>query len=230
MELSVVLPCYNEEQNAAASVRDVWQWMQREKIDGEIIAVDDGSKDGTKRVLQDLTKAIPVLRTVLREKNGGYGIAVRAGCDSATKEWIAFMDSDRQFRADDLSKLIAFVGQYPFVTGRRRKRADPLMRKIFGKLLAMMNVVVLGLWVHDVNCGMKMFQRAIWKNIRPEYGVEKLFNTEMFLRLKVQKIPWKQVMVEHYPRRSGAQTGGSPRVIARMFLELFHLRRSLRSM
>jgi hypothetical protein len=88
-----------------------------------------------------------------------------------------------------------------------------------------MNFAVLGVWVRDVNCGMKVFRRDIWPRIRPEFGVEKLYNTEMFLRLKRGKIPWKTVDVPHYPRKAGAQTGGSPRVIARMFWELWRLKK-----
>jgi len=206
--LSLILPCYNEEENAANTVRDVAQWYAGEGVAGEIIAVDDGSVDQTGAILEGLKAEVPLLKVVHREKNGGYGIAVRAGCDAATSEWIAFMDSDGQFHAQDLGLLLAHVDAYPFVTGRRAKRADKLVRNMFGKVLGAMNVLVLGLWVRDVNCGMKLFRRDIWPKIRPEHGVEKLFNTEMFLKLKRQRIPWFQVNVPHYPRRAGKQTGG----------------------
>jgi len=223
--LSLVLPCYNEEQNAAAAVRDAAAWFKRAGRRGEIIAVNDGSRDGTGAVLAGLQREVPELRIVTREHNGGYGIAVRAGCDAATCEWIAFMDSDGQFHAEDLDLLLEHAGSFPFVTGRRARRADSLLRNTFGKILGAMNVLVLQLWVRDVNCGMKMFHRSIWPLIRPEYGVEKLFNTEVFLRLKRCSIPWRQVNVPHFPRLAGAQTGGSVRVILRMFKELLDLRR-----
>lgn len=226
MPLSIVLPCFNEEENIAQSVRDVAQWMNEKNIDGEIIAVDDGSKDRSAAVLEDLSKDIPALRIIRHEKNAGYGVAVRTGCDAAASEWIAFMDSDRQFRAKDLELLMAHRDAYPFITGRRHKRADSFVRNMFGKVLGAMNVLVLGLWVRDVNCGMKMFRRDIWPDIRPTKGVEKLFNTEMFLRLERKKIPWHQVDVPHYPRPAGTPTGGSIRVIIRMFQELWDLRRS----
>ena len=226
MELSIILPCYNEEQNIAHSVRDTASWMDTRGMKGEIIVVDDGSKDASPALLETLAKEIPRLRVVRHEKNGGYGIAVRSGCDNARTEWIAFMDSDGQFHAEDFDLLIAKTAQYPFVTGRRARRADSPLRNAFGKILGAMNVLVLGLWVRDVNCGMKMFRRDIWKDIRPTHGVEKLFNTEMFLNLKAKKIPWHQVNVPHYPRRAGSPTGGSPRVIVRMFQELWNLKKA----
>src|SRR3989344_9303533 len=102
MELSIILPCYNEEQNIAHSVRDTASWMDTRGMKGEIIVVDDGSKDASPALLETLAKEIPRLRVVRHEKNGGYGIAVRSGCDNARTEWIAFMDSDGQFHAEDL--------------------------------------------------------------------------------------------------------------------------------
>jgi glycosyltransferase involved in cell wall biosynthesis len=224
MTLSIILPCYNEEENIAAAIHDVDAWIVSSNVDGTIIVVNDGSTDGSLALLKKLEKEISRLRIVDLPKNGGYGIAVRAGCDAATTDIIAFMDSDLQFQAKDLSLLLEHMDEYAFVTGRRAHRADSFIRNAFGKILGAMNVLVLGLWVRDVNCGMKMFRRDIWKTIRPVHGVEKLFNTEMFLRLKRNKIPWLTVNVPHYPRVAGNPTGGSVKVIVRMFWELWNLR------
>lgn len=222
--LSIVLPCFNEEANIEHIVREVAAWLAKQKMESEIIVVDDGSKDSSLAILERLEKEIPDLKFVRHKKNGGYGIAVRSGCDRATTEWIAFMDSDGQFQIRDIELLLKHADRFSFVTGRRANRADSFVRNMFGKVLGAMNVLVLGLWVRDVNCGLKLFRRDIWQDVRPTRGVEKLFNTEMFLRLKQKKIPWHQVNVPHYPRRAGTPTGGSVRVIVRMFKELWDLR------
>lgn len=224
MNLSIVLPCYNEEENIAAAVRDVHGWMKSRSVDGNVIVVDDGSRDGSARILEELKKEIPGLMVVTHPKNQGYGISVRSGLDAATTEWMGFMDSDLQFLAKDFDLLLPFADSFKFVTGRRAHRADSFARNAFGKILGAMNLVVFGLWVRDVNCGMKMMRRDIWPTIRPTHGVEKLFNTEIFLRLKRNRIPWKTVNVPHYPRMAGSPTGGSLRVIIRMFQELLKLR------
>lgn len=226
MTFSVILPCYNEAQNIEAAVRDVYTWMNDASLRGEIIVVDDGSTDASLSILTVLQKECSMLRIIQHETNGGYGVAVRTGCDAAVSDVIGFMDSDGQFHAKDFDLLLAHIDEVPFATGRRRKRADSLLRNMFGKVLGAMNVLALGLWVRDVNCGLKIFRREIWPEIRPEYGVEKLFNTEMFLRLKQKGIAWKQVDVPHYPRRAGTPTGGSVRVIVRMFHELSQLRKA----
>lgn len=222
--LSLVLPCYNEEANVERTVQDVLAWFDRGGIQGEVIAVDDGSKDATASILQRLASTDRRLRIVRHDKNQGYGLAVRSGCDAGTQEIIAFMDSDGQFHAEDLWPLLLHLREYAFVTGRRRKRADSPVRNFLGKVLGGMNVLLFGLWVRDVNCGMKVFRREIWQSIRPTRAVEKLYNTEMFLRLKRQGIPWKHVDVPHYPRRAGKPTGASAHVILRMIKELWDLR------
>lgn len=226
--LSIILPCYNEEEAIASTVKAVHKWVKKKKLDAEIIVVNDGSYDNSLAVLEKLQLKIEPLVIVSRFMNGGYGIAVRDGCDEARGEWIGFMDSDGQFDPQDFDKLLPFCGEYKVVTGRRMKRSDPLMRRIFGKILATMNGVILGLWIRDINCGMKIFHRSVWPKVRPVHGVEKLFNTEVFLRLKKLGIPYKQIPVPHYPRQGGKSTGGSVKVILRMFKELAGLRKAVR--
>lgn len=225
--VSIVLPCYNEEENIELAVQDVLSWMRKNGIQGQVIVVNDGSKDRSAEVLQKLQAKEPSLMVLTHPKNQGYGLAIRTGLDAATTDIVGFMDSDLQFHADDLSLLLPHVDEAAFVTGRRRHRADSFLRNSFGKVLGLMNLIVFGLYVRDVNCGMKIFRRDIWSKIRPVHGVEKLFNTEIFLRLKREHIPWITIDVPHYPRLLGKPTGGSVRVIARMFKELMDLRRKI---
>jgi len=227
MTLSIVLPCYNEEENIEAAVRDVSQWLQKNSLDGTIIVVNDGSTDKSAEILARLQDTMSNLKIVTHPKKSGYGLAVRSGCDSATTDIISFMDSDGQFHAIDLSLLLVHMDQFDFVTGRRRHRADPFMRRVFGKILGLMNFLFFGVWIRDVNCGLKMFKKSLWPKIRPTHGVEKLFNAEMFVRLKKQNIPWLSVPVPHYPRLHGKPTGGSGAVILLMFKELWDLKRAL---
>mgnify|MGYP001499158385 CR=1 FL=1 len=224
--LSLVLPCFNEEENIARTVRVTLAWFDAAGIDGEAVVVDDGSRDKTPAILEELKKEDPRVVVIRHEKNRGYGGAVKTGCDAGTKEVLGFRDSDGRFKREDLDLLLPAIADVPFVTGGRRKRADSFVRNVFGKVLGMFNFAVFGLWVRDVNCGLKIFRREIWPKIRPQHGYEKLFNTEMFLRLKDQGIPWKQIDVPHYPRTAGQPTGAKPGVILRMFEEMWMLRRA----
>lgn len=225
MRFSIVLPCFNEEHNIEGTIADVRSWYMREGIACEIVAVDDGSTDGTWRILEHLAAQQGDLRLVRHAQNLGYGSAVRSGCDAATMDYVGFMDSDGQFKAEDWSLLLPFLQEYQYVTGRRLHRADPFIRKLNAKLFGVLTFFVLGVWVRDVNCAMKVWRRELWPRIRPVHATGALINAEMFYRLHRLGIPWKQVPVHHYPRLKGAQTGANMHVILRMFRDLFALRR-----
>ena len=111
------------------------------------------------------------------------------------------------------------------VIGRRRKRADPFLRKLNAKLFGILSWAMLGIWVRDMNCAMKVFRRSVWQRARPTVTTGALFNAEFFYNLKRAGIRWHQVDVAHYPRRAGKQTGANPWVIGRMFRELWVLKR-----
>src|SRR3989338_293656 len=175
--LSIVLPCYNEEQNIESIVHSTMDWLKTKKFPSEIVIVNDGSTDKAGEVLQKIIKSFPSVKIVTHEKNLGYAVAVRSGCDAAKGDIVGFMDSDGQFDPRDFDRLLPWLENFQFVTGRRAHRADPLVRCLFGKLLGAMNFLVLGLWVRDINCGLKIFRREVWNRVRPVHGVEKLFNT-----------------------------------------------------
>jgi glycosyltransferase involved in cell wall biosynthesis len=225
--ISLVLPCYNEVENLPATVADAVAWFSARDVAGEIIVVDDGSTDGSGALLRDLATGQPRLRVVEHATNRGYGHAVRSGCDAAETAWIAFMDSDGQFRAADLDRLTAHMASHELIVGIRDGRADPLIRTLNTRLYTVLIRAVLGVRVRDPNCAMKLFTRAAWARVRPRYGLGALFNAELFQRAQAEGIAWRQVPVSHHPRRHGQATGANPKVIARMFRELLALRRDM---
>lgn len=224
MQLSLVLPCFNEERNIRAAVQGTSAWMRERAIDGQIIVVNDGSRDGTQKELQALATEIPELTVLTHTENRGYGAALLTGLDAATGEIMGFMDSDGQFDPKDFDRLLPLLSKVSFVTGRRRHRADPFVRTLNAKLFGVLSFLFLGIWVRDINCAMKLWHRAIWPKIRPTHSTGALFNAEMFQRLRRRSIAWLQVDVSHFPRRFGSQTGAKLSVILRMFRELWELR------
>jgi glycosyltransferase involved in cell wall biosynthesis len=226
--LSLVLPCFNEELNIERTIRSAQQWFAEAHVDGEIIVTDDGSRDGSLNLLRRLQAEMPNLKVVHHQVNQGYGAAVRSGCDQAEKTWIAFMDSDGQFRVSDLSRLLAVTAKADYVTGFREKRADAFQRRLNASMYHMLIRTLLGVHPSDLNCGMKLFRRSVWPAIRPIHATGALINGEMFLALKNARIPWTEVAVPHYPRTAGKATGANLRVILRMFKELWRLKRSRR--
>ncbi len=229
MHLSLVLPCFNEEENIEATVRSCSEWFKKDGIDGEIIVVNDGSSDGSEKILSGLKSDMSELVVINHEANKGYGAAVKSGCDKANKDLIAFMDSDGQFDPSDFSKLLTKISKYDFVAGWREKRADRAVRTLNAKLFNVVVRVFLGVRVKDLNCAMKVFKKSIWKKIRPTHSTGALFNAEVLFALKYYKIPFAQVPVPHYPRLHGQQTGNNPFVVLRAFKELWKMRRKYKN-
>lgn len=222
--LSLVLPCFNEEENIRDTVREVFTWFTEDGIYGEVIVVNDGSSDGTDTVLRRLQEKFPLI-VITHTKNCGYGAALCSGCDKATMEYIAFMDSDGQFHASDFRLLLPRISHVGFVSGIRARRADPLIRSLNARLYGLLIRWMLGICVRDINCAMKLFHRSLWPSIRPRIVTGALFNAELFLRLTKANIAWEQIPVPHYPRLLGTPTGAKSAVILRMFRELWKLRR-----
>ncbi|MSR67643.1 glycosyltransferase family 2 protein [Candidatus Peribacteria bacterium] len=222
--LSIVMPAFNEELNIERTVRETKAWLETKKEPWEIVVVNDGSRDGTGGVLETLAREIPELNIVTHEKNRGYGAAVGSGCDAAKGDVIGYMDSDGQFKAKDFDLLLPKLSEASFITGRRRKRADPFIRKLNAKLFGLLSWVVLGIWVRDINCAMKVFTKEVWKQTRPTHSTGALINAEMFTRAQKAGIPWIVVDVPHAKREFGTQTGANLGVILRMFRELWALK------
>ncbi len=224
VSLSLVLPCFNEEPNIETTIRSANAWFKDANVDGEIIVTDDGSTDGSLNLLHKLQAEVPNLKVVHHSKNKGYGAAIRSGCDVAQKTWIAFMDSDGQFHASDIGRLLNQTAKADYVTGIRERRADTLQRRLNSLLYRTLVRVFLGVHPTDLNCGMKLFRRSIWSKIRPVYATGALINGEMFFAMKNANIVWKEAVVPHYPRVAGNPTGAKLSVILRTFKELWQLK------
>ena len=124
VEISAVMPAYNEEANLEQSVGQMAKALQTFSRGFEIIVVDDGSQDGTAAVLDRLKVAHPNLRVIRHPVNRGYGAALRSGFGAARFSWIFLMDADNQFDPADVSALLAGAADADIVAGYRRQRRD----------------------------------------------------------------------------------------------------------
>lgn len=228
MTFSLVLPCFNEEENIGETIQKSLAWMRGRALQGEVIIVNDGSRDGSANVLAAFGHD-PMVKVVTHEKNKGYGAALASGVDAAESDVVGFMDSDGQFEAEDFNRLLPLLEKADFVTGFRMKRADPLPRLLNSFLYNTLVRFTLGIHVRDINCAMKIFRRSLWSNIRPSHATGALFNAELFLYSQEHGITVAEVGVPHYPRLHGNPTGAKPSVILRMFRELRSLKRAQRA-
>jgi glycosyltransferase involved in cell wall biosynthesis len=225
--LSYFFPAHNEEANLEGLVAEALEALPTLADTFEIIAVDDGSRDGTPAIADTLASAHPgVVRAVHHPTNLGYGAALRSGFAAARYELVAFTDGDRQFKVLDIGRLterLAAMDAPDVVVGYRIKRADPLIRTLYARAYRLANRIFFGLKVTDVDCACKLFRREALEGLRVESGGA-FFSAEMIIKLRAAGRTVVEVGVPHYPRTAGSATGAKPQVVLRAVRDFWLLR------
>lgn len=225
--LSYFFPAHNEEANIEGLVAEALDSLPAIAETFEIIAVNDGSRDRTQVLADELTAQHPgVVRAVHHKTNQGYGAALRSGFAAARYELVAFTDGDRQFRVEDIGRLterLSGPDAPDVVAGYRIRRADPLVRTVYARLYRLANRVLFGLRVTDVDCACKLFRTERLDGIRVE-SEGAFLSAELLIKLQASGRSVVEVGVPHYPRLAGSPTGAKPQVILRAVRDFWRLR------
>lgn len=225
--LSYFFPAHNEEANLEGLVEEALAVLPGLAETFEIIAVNDGSRDGTAAIADALAERHPgIVRAVHHPTNLGYGAALRSGFAAARYELVAFTDGDRQFQVADLGRLtsrLAAADAPDAVVGFRIKRADPLIRTVYARAYRLANRIFFGLRVTDVDCACKLLRREALEGVRVESGGA-FFSAELLIKLRAGGKSVVEVGVPHYPRTAGSPTGAKPQVILRAVRDFWRLR------
>ena len=226
-ELSFFFPAHNEEANLEALAEEALATLPSIARKFEVIAVDDGSKDRTPAIADELARRHPdVFRVVHHPTNLGYGAALRSGFRAARYDLIAFIDGDRQFKVVDVGRLTERIGQADspdVVVGYRLKRADPPIRRWYARVYRFSNRLFFGVRVHDIDCACKLFKREALEPIRVASGGA-FFTAELLIKLRFEGSRIAEVGVPHYPRTAGSPTGAKPSVVFRAVRDFWSLR------
>jgi len=224
--LSFFFPAHNEAENIEGLVAEALEILPTLADEFEIIAVDDGSRDDTPRLADELAAAHPEVRVVHHEVNRGYGAALRSGFRAARHDLVCFVDGDRQFKVVDLGRLLermAADDKPDVVVGYRIKRADPFIRLAYARAYRLALRIFYRLGVRDVDCACKLFRRQSLEGIRLESGGAFL-SAELLIKLKLRGRRVVETGVPHYPRTAGSASGANPKVVFRAVRDFWMLR------
>ncbi|HEU5347332.1 MAG TPA: glycosyltransferase [Ktedonobacterales bacterium] len=228
--LAVVLPAYDEEAVIADTISDVLAKVPTFVSDFIVIPVDDGSRDRTGEIMDELARSHQShLSVVHHPTNRGYGSALRSGFDRALSEGanaIFLMDSDGQFDIAELKQFLPLLSQYDAVLGYRLHRSDGPLRKANAWAWSQVIRLSLGVNVSDPDCAFKLF-RADFIRAAHLRATGAMISPEMLGQLKRANLRFVEVGVHHYPRTSGTPTGSNIWVILSAFRELILLRDSI---
>ena len=213
MDISVVVPLYNE----AESLPELYSWIDRVmKANGftyEVIFVNDGSTDNSWEVIENLRKSSPMVKGIKFRRNYGKSPALYCGFQKAEGDVVITMDADLQDSPDEIPGLYKMITQdgYDLVSGYKKKRYDPLSKTIPTKLFNATARKVSGIHnLHDFNCGLKAYRKEVVKNIEV-YGEMHRYIPYLAKNAGFSKIGEK--VVHHRPRKYGKTKFGLDRFV-----------------
>ncbi len=221
--LSVFFPAFNEQDNIVQSVEDAISVLKSLGLEWEVLVINDGSKDGTAGEVEKLEKKYPQVRLINHPKNMGYGQALKTGFTVAKYPWVVFLDSDGQFKFEEIKKFLKFTDSSDVILGYRLNRADPFLRRVFTWGWKMLAMVLLGLNVRDYSCGFKLIKKRVFEDISPIESEEKVTQIEMLIKAKRKGYKFAEVGVHHYPRLHGVPTGAKLSVVWKSFTDMVKL-------
>ncbi|MDR2890866.1 MAG: glycosyltransferase family 2 protein [Alistipes sp.] len=227
IDLSIVVPLYNEEE----SLRELAAWVGRvcreAGLSYELIFVDDGSTDGSWATVEDIAAEIntakatgaaelaasnSAVRAIKFSHNYGKAAALYAGFEAARGEVVVTMDADLQDSPDEIPELRRMIIQegYDLVSGWKRERHDPAAKRLPSKFYNATVRLVSGIRLHDMNCGLKAYRRAVVKSIEV-YGEMHRYIPILARQAGFRRIGEK--VVEHRARKYGQSKYGIERMV-----------------
>jgi glycosyltransferase involved in cell wall biosynthesis len=166
-QISIVVPLYNE----VESLPELHQWittvMQAHGFSYEVVFVDDGSKDGSWKAVEELQARDPNVKGIKFQRNYGKSAALQKGFEKASGSVVITMDADLQDSPDEIPELYRMITENDFdvVSGWKKKRYDPLSKTLPTKLYNATARMLTGIKLHDFNCGLKAYKNEVVKSI-----------------------------------------------------------------
>lgn len=211
MEISIIVPVYNERENLPLLYQAVLQAVAPLRRTWELVLVDDGSRDGSVAVLEDLASCDREhVRVVELRRNFGQTAAIAAGIDHSDGDVIILMDADLQNDPADIPMLLEKIDEgYDVVSGWRKNRQDDLSRRLPSQLANRMISWATGVSLHDYGCTLKAYRREVITGFRL-YGEMHRFIPAFANSYGARMI---EVPVNHHPRRFGKAKYGLERTL-----------------
>ena len=212
MDISVVVPLYNEEE----SLKELAGWIKKvadtNNISYEVIFVDDGSTDDSWKEVEMLSSSNPNLKGIKFRRNYGKSAALNKGFGAAQGDVVITMDADLQDSPEEIPELLRMIKEegYDLVSGWKKKRYDPIGKRLPSKFFNRMTRKLSGIKLHDFNCGLKAYRNDVVKNIEV-YGEMHRYIPVIAKWAGFNNIGEK--VVQHQKRKYGVTKFGMERIL-----------------
>lgn len=226
--ISAFFPAYNDAPSLPGLLERAFSTLATLTPDHEVIVVNDGSRDSTGEVLEQLRMVYGrKLRVITHERNLGYGAALRSGLAAATKEWVFYTDGDGQYDPGELAKLVPLMQPgVGLVNGYKLERQDPRHRIWIGAAYNRFARWLFGVRIRDIDCDFRLIRRDLLDRIRLT-STSGTICVELVRKIEKSGCRVEEVGVRHYPRLHGRSQFFRLRSLAWTLFELARLRLAL---
>jgi glycosyltransferase involved in cell wall biosynthesis len=217
MQLSVVVPLFNEQESLAPLIERILSHVRPLGLSFELVLVDDGSRDRTPELLGQLAATVPELVAVRLRRNYGQTAAMAAGFDASCGEVIVTLDGDLQNDPADIPLLLEKLNQgFDLVSGWRHRRQDAALSRLLPSLVANRLIArVTGVKLHDYGCSLKAYRREVIDDLNLYGELHRFLPALAF----IEGARITEVQVTHHPRRYGKSNYGIDRTF-RVLMDL----------
>jgi len=212
MDISVVVPLYNEEESLPELTDWITRVMDENHFTHEILMIDDGSNDSSWNVVENLAAGNPFIRGIRFRRNYGKSAALYCGFEASRGDVVITMDADMQDSPDEIPGLYKMIREekYDIVSGWKKKRYDPFTKTLPSKFFNGTARIASGIKLHDFNCGLKAYRREVVKSIEV-YG-----EMHRYIPILAKYAGFKRIgekIVKHQARKYGKTKFGFERFI-----------------
>ena len=215
-EVSIVIPAYNECESLPGLIPQVNDVMCTTGKEFEILVINDGSTDDTNQTCWDIIRQYPKVKMIELFTNNGKAVALQAGFQTAKGDIVISMDADLQDDPVEIPRFIEKIEKgYDVVVGWKKIRKDPLEKTLPSRLFNKVTSMMVGLDLHDFNCGFKAYKRYALRGLNLYGDMHRYIPAILFK----QGFKITEIAIEHHPRKFGKSKYGLERY-ARGFLDL----------
>lgn len=207
-KLSIVIPLLDEQESLNPLVIEIKKALRQVEIGWEVLFVDDGSTDNSLQIIKEITRIDRRFRYFSFKKNYGKSAALNVGFKNVTGDVVITMDADLQDDPNEIPSLLKKLDEgFDVVSGWKKKRQDPFIKKFSSKFFNFVTGILSGLKLHDFNCGLKAYRREATENIKV-YGE---LHRYMPVLADWSGFSVSEIVVKHHPRRYGKTKFGVSR-------------------
>jgi glycosyltransferase involved in cell wall biosynthesis len=212
--VSVVIPLYNEEESVVELSITLKKVLEKIKANYEVIFIDDGSTDSSYQKIKEINHLNNRFKCIKFKRNYGKSTALSEGFKTAKGDYVITMDADLQDDPEEIPALIQKLNEgYDLVSGWKKIRHDPFIKKHTSKLFNFVTSTLVGLKLHDYNCGLKGYKKEVIKNIKIYGEMHRYIPALAYL----SGYRVTEIAVTHHPRKFGQTKFGTNRFVNGLF-------------